>query len=258
MKRYSALLLDMDGTFLDFAATEKKAFSRAMRQYGFPAGEEEYRIYTELNLSLWEAHERGELDKDRLLATRFGLLFGKLGYEGDGAAFERVYQQLLGEGHDLIQDADEVLSWLSERYPLYVVTNGVEVTQRNRLRLSGIEKYMTDLFISESVGFQKPRSEFFDYCFERMGGVERRKTLIVGDSLTSDIQGGINAGLDTCWFNPERKSRNRKSLHPAREAYLPGYSTGMSQEEIWKCRQQAGLLDLEIRSLRELMDILQD
>ena len=136
---YTTLLLDMDGTFLDFEAAEKSAFMTAMTRHGYPAGEREYAVYGEINRGLWEAFERGEIDKPTLLSTRFRRLFDALGIKGDGAAFEQEYQALLGEGAQLVEGAEEVLSYLAENYALYVVTNGVERTQRNRqpLRAEG-------------------------------------------------------------------------------------------------------------------------
>ena len=154
---YTTLLLDMDGTFLDFSAAEHSAFYRAMEAHGYPCDEESYRIYSRINHSLWEAFERGEIDKPTLLFTRFGRLFEQLGIDGDGAAFEEEYQMMLGEGHELIEGAQEVLDWLFPRYDLYVVTNGVEATQRNRLKLSGLDRFMKDIFVSEAVGYQKPK-----------------------------------------------------------------------------------------------------
>lgn len=235
-KRYEALLLDMDGTFLDFEASQKQAFIKAMGCHGYPAGEREYGLYCRINHGLWEAFERGEIDKPTLLSTRFVRLFDALGIEGDGAAFEEEYQSLLGTGHDLMEDAWEVLELLSAKYALYVVTNGVESTQRNRLRLSGIERFMTGIFISETIGYQKPQKEFFDYCFSHIKE-DRGGLIIIGDSLTSDIQGGINAGIDTCWFNPAGERRPAGWLRK-NGAFRPGFR------------------DLEIRKLRELMELL--
>lgn len=235
-KKYEALLLDMDGTFLDFEASQKQAFTKAMGRYGYPAGEEEYAAYCRINHGLWEAFERGEIDKPTLLSTRFVRLFGALGIDGDGAAFEKEYQSLLGMGHDLVEGAFEVLEALSDRYLLYVVTNGVESTQRNRLRLSGIERFMTGIFISETVGYQKPQKEFFDYCFSCIKR-DRSRMIIIGDSLTSDIRGGVNAGIDTCWFNPSGKSR--PDWWPRRNG-----------------TSRPGFRDLEIRRLRELPELL--
>lgn len=204
---YTTLLLDMDGTFLDFGAAEKSAFYRAMEKNGYEAGEDTYQLYSRINHGLWEAFERGEIDKQTLLFTRFSRLFAHLGIDGDGVSFEKEYQLLLGEGHELMENAREVLEYLYSKYDLYVVTNGVEATQRSRLRLSGIERFMKDIFVSEAVGFQKPQMEFFEYCFAHIDGFEKDRAMIIGDSLTSDIQGGNNAGIACCWFNPAGKER---------------------------------------------------
>ncbi len=235
-KKYKDLMLDMDGTFLDFEAAEKSAFSAAMRQFGYPAGETEYQTYTAINRGYWEAHERGEISREALVVARFDTYFSQMGIEQDGAAFEEVYQNLLGQGHELIEGAWEMLEYLGSRYRLLVVTNGVEQTQRNRLRLSGIERFMDEIFISGHVGFQKPQKEFFEYCFSHISDPDPEQTLIIGDSLTSDIQGGMNAGIDTCWFNPKGKVR------PASGA---GSLVG-----------RGGFWDMEIRSLWELKGIL--
>lgn len=204
--KYRALFLDMDGTFLDFAAAEKSAFFSAMAAAGAAVTEREYRIYSAVNEGLWKAFERGEIEKDSIREGRFGLTFEKIGFSGDGLAAEKDYERFLAEGHELIPCAREVLEFLAARYPLYVVTNGFAAVQRNRLRMADIERYMTDLFISEEIGYQKPKKEFFDRCFQKIGGdLAPSQVLLVGDSLTSDILGANLAGLDACWFNPEGK-----------------------------------------------------
>lgn len=235
-KTYRDLMLDMDGTFLDFEAAEKSAFFTAMKQFGYEAGDAEYQKYTKINKSYWEAHERGEITREALIIARFSTYFEQLGIEQDGAEFEDVYQELLGQGHELIADAWEVLEYLKSKYRLFVVTNGVEATQRNRLRLSGIEKFMDEIFISGCIGVQKPQKEFFDYCFAHIADADPEHTLVIGDSLTSDIQGGMNAGIDTCWFNPKGKVRPE---------------TGAGSLE-----GREGFCDLEIGSLKELLEIL--
>lgn len=211
--KYRALFLDMDGTFLDFAAAERAAFFSAMKAAGASVSEREYRIYSAINDGLWKSFERGEIQKQQIREGRFGLTFEKIGFPGDGIAVEKDYERLLGEGHDLIPHAGEVLEFLADRYPLYAVTNGFAAVQRNRLHMAGIDRYMTDLFISEEIGYQKPKKEFFDRCFARIGGdLSPSEVLLVGDSLTSDIRGANVAGLDACWFNPDRKA-NGAGVH---------------------------------------------
>lgn len=228
MKQYKALFLDMDGTFLDFAAAEQGAFFQTMEKAGYPATEELYRAYSAVNDSLWKAFERGEIQKTDIRSRRFSDLFKRYGISADGVLAEREYEGFLGEGCQLIPHAGQVLEYLAARYPLYVVTNGFAGVQRSRLKLAGIDKFMTRCFISEEIGFQKPQEEFFRVCFAHMEpGTEREEILLIGDSLTSDIQGAKNAGLDSCWFNPAGAA-NPKGIQP----------------------------EFEIRSLTELMDLL--
>ncbi len=195
------LLFDVDNTLIDFTACEKAALQRAFDQKQIELTKEVYDRYQEINHGLWRAFERGEVTKDTVLMTRFGKLFDALGIEEDGEAFETVYQNLLGQEHVLYEDTIEVLDELKNRYDIYYLTNGVAATQASRLRLSGIDKYAKDVFVSETIGFQKPSIEFFDYCIKRMEGFEVSTGLMIGDSLTSDIKGGNNAGIRTCWLN---------------------------------------------------------
>ena len=137
-----------------------------------------------------------------MIYSRFGLLFKEIGIEDDGIRFEDVYQDLLGQQHILIPHAKEVVEYLYSLYDLYIVTNGVTATQLRRLKDSGLDRYMKGIFVSEATGYQKPMKEYFNYCFERISGFETEKSLIIGDSLSSDMKGGNNAGIKTCWYNP--------------------------------------------------------
>lgn len=214
MKKYKVLFLDMDGTFLDFHAAEREAFGRALNKAGIASGEERYRLYSAVNDSLWKAYERGEIEKQEIRDCRFTKLFEALGISGDGIAVERDYELFLGEGHALIPDAREVLEYLYKKFPLYVVTNGFAAVQRNRLHLSGLDRLMKQVFISEEIGWQKPRKEFFEVCFARMEDqAAPEEILLIGDSLSSDIRGAKNAGIDSCWFCPDG-TENGTDLRP--------------------------------------------
>lgn len=202
MKKYDIILFDVDGTLLDFNAAQENALKMAFQKHNYELNDSVKAVYDEINHSLWNQYEQGEISKEEVIYSRFVKLFHALGLEGDGVAFEDEYQDLLGQGHELIDGAIKILDILSKTHDLYIVTNGVSRTQRSRLKASGIDQYMKDVFISEETGFQKPMKEYFDYCFERIPSINTEKTLIVGDSLSSDILGGNNAGIDTCWFNP--------------------------------------------------------
>lgn len=196
------LLFDMDRTLLDFAATERAALAKTFEAYGLPFSGEVYRWHLVHNARLWEDYEKGLIDRETVLYTRFANLFRHFGFAGDGVAFEDSYRENLSLGHDLTEGAFSTIQALSKTHALYIVTNGVAETQRRRLHDCGLEGYFLGLFISEEIGAQKPQKAFFDACFARIPGFDPALALIIGDSLTSDILGGNNAGIDACWFNP--------------------------------------------------------
>jgi 2-haloacid dehalogenase len=227
MKEYKTLLLDADGTLFDFDECEREALRLTFEKYGYPLNEEIKELYAGINKALWKRYEQGEIDRHTVIYTRFGALFEKIGIEDDGITFEDDYQELLGMQHFIIEGAMEVLEYLYHKYDLYIVTNGVTATQYRRLKESRVDRYVKKIFVSEETGYQKPWKEYFDYCFERIKNLELQKTLIIGDSLSSDILGGNNAGIDTCWYNPA-------SLENKTEARV----------------------DYEIRDLKELYELL--
>ena len=197
------LLFDADRTLLDFAASEKSALAKTFAEYGLPFTDAVYQWHLVNNAKLWQDYEKGLIDRQTVLYTRFVRLFAHFGYEGDGAAFEDSYRHHLDRSCDLFPEALEVLHTLRKTHQLYIVTNGVASTQETRLRDSGLTPLFDGIFISEQVGSQKPQKEFFDHCFARIPDFDPALALIIGDSLTSDIKGGNNAGIETCWFNPE-------------------------------------------------------
>lgn len=201
------LLFDADHTLLDFRASEKKALSQTFAEYDLPFPDAVYQYYQVHNAKLWQDYEKGLIDRQAVLHTRFVQLFRHFGYDADGAAFEDHYRFHLDRACDLMPDALEVVERLSRTHALYIVTNGVISTQKMRLRDSGLAPYFSDVFISEEIGCQKPQKAFFDQCFARIPHFSPDAALIIGDSLSSDIKGGNLAGIETCWFNPEGKKK---------------------------------------------------
>lgn len=217
-----AVLLDSDDTILDFQMAEHIALKKTLAQIGIEPTEENISLYSEINKRHWEMLERGELTRPQVLVRRFDRFFEALGVEGDSEATQASYNHNLGIGHYFIPGAVELLENLSRDYKLYMVTNGNESVQVPRLASAGIEHFFEEIFISQRIGCDKPQIEFFERCFEKMPHYEKDEMIIIGDSLTSDIKGGINAGIHTCWFNPRGKQ--------GREDIVPEYVVGSLDE----------------------------
>lgn len=200
MIRY--VLFDVDDTLLDFGKAEAAAIRKTFERIGIPVTDELIRRYSEINAQQWSRFEKGEITREKLLTERFDILFSELGINVPSEMAQASYEYLLGIGHYFVDGAEELLEALKYKYELYIVSNGNASVQDRRLKSAGIIPYFKDIFISERVGFNKPSAEFFEACFERIPGFEKDKAVIVGDRLSSDILGGINAGVKTCWFNP--------------------------------------------------------
>ena len=200
MIRY--VLFDVDDTLLDFGKAEAAAIRKTFERIGIPVTDELIRRYSEINAQQWSRFEKGEITREKLLTERFDILFSELGINVPSEMAQASYEYLLGIGHYFVDGAEELLEALKDKYELYIVSNGNASVQDRRLKSAGIIPYFKDIFISERVGFNKPSAEFFDACFEHIPGFEKDKAVIVGDRLSSDILGGINAGVKTCWFNP--------------------------------------------------------
>lgn len=215
---FQTILLDLDDTILDFGAAEHIAIAKAFRDVGLEPTDQLIERYSQINISQWEAFERGEIDRDEVLTRRFEILFEELGVKIDAQHCENIYRGYLGVGHYFVEGAIELLEYLYPKYDLYIASNGVAATQNTRLASANIGHYFKNIFISETTGHHKPEKEYFDYCFARIENFDPDKTIIIGDSLTSDIRGGLNAGIHTCWFNPKQKS-GRKDIIPEFEIH---------------------------------------
>ena len=207
--RYKILLFDLDDTLLDFGANEIDSLNKLFHQHGYDFSDELFRVYDSVNKQLWTDYENGNITLDEVLNSRFSGTLLKLGKTVDGVEWENQYRELLGNGHQLIEGALELCQCLFVSHRLFVITNGVTKTQIKRLKLSGLYGFFEDIFDSQSIGFQKPSKEFFDYVMCHIKDFEIRETLIIGDSLNTDIKGGLLSGIDNCWIN--RKSQKCSS-----------------------------------------------
>ncbi|MDR1532597.1 MAG: YjjG family noncanonical pyrimidine nucleotidase [Clostridiales bacterium] len=215
--KYTTILFDADGTLFDYDKAEALALETALAKYGLPMPPETHLLYRKINQSKWELFEQGAISKIDLQVSRFEGLFSELGLSGIKAdKFNADYLDRLAEGAQLTEYAYEVCAELAKTKRLAIITNGVAKVQFGRIKKSLIKKFITDVFVSEDIGFSKPDARYFDYVFKTLGLRDKSLVLVVGDSLTSDIQGGANYGLDTCYFNPSNK-QNSYSVSPTYE-----------------------------------------
>lgn len=212
----TTLLWDLDGTILDFQSAERNALQQTFASFRLgTCTEQMVADYSALNDSYWKRLERGEIKKSQLVVQRFEEFLASLGLDTSIApAFNQEYQFRLGDTICYRDHAYELVQELHATYSQYIVTNGPVKTQYRKLENAGLLPFFDGIFISDEIGAEKPAPAFFDYVFRHIPSCSREEILIVGDSLTSDIQGGIQAGIQTCWYNPERLPLP-KNLHPA-------------------------------------------
>ena len=217
MRKYTTLLFDADMTLFDFEGAEKAAFGIAMASCGIEYNNGDFERYRTINSRLWGRYGLGEITKEYLQANRFSMFFETfpISPKADGKAANAVFVDALADCSELFDGAIELCRKLSEKYELYIVTNGVSHTQKKRFYASPICQYFKDIFVSEDAGAPKPMREYFDYVFSHIGEEKRDGSVIIGDSLSSDIKGGNNAGIDTVWYNP-RENENTTDIIPTK------------------------------------------
>ena len=227
---YKKLLFDADGTLWDFDASARLAFENIFARRGWEYIPSFFDGYTRINNSLWERYERGEMSRDRVLVERFELLFAELGLDASAAAFEDEFREELEVNPIWMDGAEGLLQGLRPEHEIYIVTNGVASTQRKRIAISGLDRYVDEFYISEEIGAQKPQQAFFDHVLSHIGPCSANDLLLIGDSLSADILGANRAGITSCWFNPSGaplKGEARPDFEIARladlEAILGGW-----------------------------------
>ena len=205
MGNIKVVLWDIDGTLLNFQAAEKAAINKCFQIHGLGICTDEMLAqYSEINHKYWKMLERGEMIKPEILVGRFKEFFEKQGLDVSvAAAFNEDYQFELGNTVCFEENAMEVILSLKPEVKQYAVTNGTRVAQKRKLANSGLDKQFEKAFISDEIGVEKPMLGFFDAVWAEIGDYPKKEVLIVGDSLTSDMQGGVNAGILTCWYNPK-------------------------------------------------------
>ena len=212
---FEFLFLDLDDTILDFRKAERIAIAKTIREFGLEPTDEVLHRYHLINKWHWEQLELGKLTRAEVLENRFGVLFEEFGVRADQAACARAYEHNLSQGHYFLPGAEEAVDRLSKKYRLFLASNGTASVQKGRMTSANLYRFFEEVFVSQEIGHNKPSPEYFEAAFSRIPGFDKSRCLMVGDSLTSDIRGGANAGIKTCWVNPEGL--------PGREDIRPDY-----------------------------------
>ena len=216
MSKYTHLFFDLDNTIFDFTVSSKLAFSALLEHYNIEQKQDHYETYIKINAETWSELEKGLIDQKELKRKRFQLFFDYLEFEVDGYVANQKYLEFLVQFPTYIENAITIVQDLSQNFTLVAATNGLTQVQYPRLSNEGLEKFFDTIIVSEEIKAAKPHKRFFHECFEQSGNPEKSQVLMIGDSLHTDILGGINYEIDTCWFNPN-KNVNVLNLDPTHE-----------------------------------------
>lgn len=209
------LFLDLDDTILDFHKAERIALAKTIQSFGIEPTEEILARYHAINKWHWEQLELGKLTREQVLLKRFETLLSEQGIQADPVQVQASYEKNLSIGHYFMPGAGEAVEALSKKYRLFLASNGTASVQKGRMTSANLYRFFEQVYVSQEVGHNKPSKAFFDACFARIPDFDPARAMMVGDSLTSDIRGGINAGIKTCWVNPAHA--------PGREDIRPDY-----------------------------------
>lgn len=215
--RYEVIIFDADQTLFDFKKSEKVAFMNTRYDFNLEYDEEHHlKIYKEINTAIWDDFEKGKITQEKLKVERFRRLGERLKEEFNENEFAKRYMYNLSTASYLYEDSRELIEKLHLDRKLSIVTNGLSAVQNTRIRKSEIAHYFQDIVVSEEVNVAKPNPRILEIALENLKYTDKSRVLIVGDSLSSDIQGGINFGIDTCWYNPQKK-KNETGIVPTYE-----------------------------------------
>ena len=204
--KYQHILFDADGTLFDFKRAEHDALSDTLARFDLPDSDEIHNTYSKANAAQWALLEQKLVTRDALRINRFQHFLDAIGFDRNASKMAQFYEAALSTKGFLIDSAEEICHLLAERADLYIVTNGFRHIQSGRLGGSPLLPLLKHVFISEDIGVEKPDPKFFDYVAAHIPGFKKEAAIVIGDSLSSDVLGGIQSGIDTCWFNPEGKS----------------------------------------------------
>ena len=210
------LLIDLDNTLIDFNECARHSIMNAFEKLGFDYSPVVFDTFIEENVKIWKRLERGEITKPQLRANRWNIILARLGIEFDGTILEEMFENGVAQGAYAVTGAYDLLDYLKDKYEMYIVSNGFRYVQESRLKIGDFNKYFNNIFVSEDIGIPKPAKEFFDYCFKSLDNPDKTDVILIGDSLSADIKGGNDYGIDTIWFN--------KNNDPAPSDIIPTYT----------------------------------
>ncbi|MBY0412993.1 MAG: YjjG family noncanonical pyrimidine nucleotidase [Bdellovibrionales bacterium] len=209
--KYTLFLFDLDDTLLDFQASEKLAFNQTFNHFGITASLDElHKTYKVENNLLWKQIESGEVTKDFLKVERFKRTLSHHKIEIPPQVMADFYLEQLPKNVVLIDGAVEICQFVKQFGELGIITNGIEYTQRERIKNSALKDYIDFIAVSEECGFAKPDIRFFEFAVSRARAFKKESTIIVGDRIDADILGAQKFGIDSCWFNPHRQHADAK------------------------------------------------
>ena len=203
-KQYDWLFFDLDNTLLDFSMSEAQALKIAIIERGIPFEDAFVEAYRVINKECWTAYENGTLAKAELKTKRFQWFFDKIGHSTEIPEFANDYLKYLSQTAYFIEGAEQLLEYVSTKYKLVLVSNGLANVQHPRLEQSGLKHIFKHIIISDEIGTAKPHTGFFDYAFDKIGKPKPEATLMIGDNPNADIQGALDYGMDACWYNPNQ------------------------------------------------------
>ncbi len=215
--KYEIILFDADDTLFDFKKSEDFAIKKLVSTLDSNFDDEFIiNTYKDINTKIWIEFEEGKITSDELKVERFNRLIKQLEINSNATDLCNMYIQFLGDGSFLYDESEDLLNYLSKKYKIGIITNGLADVQHRRIRNSIVGHYFEDVVISDEIKIAKPNPAIFDYALRNLDHSNKKSVLMIGDSLNSDIKGGINAGIDTCWFNQHKKI-NSSSINPTYE-----------------------------------------
>ncbi|MBN1380416.1 MAG: YjjG family noncanonical pyrimidine nucleotidase [Deltaproteobacteria bacterium] len=202
--KYPYLLFDADGTLFDYEQAERLALSKTLEDSGIACSRSCHLYYNQINKKLFKELEQGTIKASELKTRRFEMLFAEIGISLDVNPFSERYLANLSQYAMLLPGALDTVRSLYPKFKMYMVTNGLSRVQRPRFGRSDIRAFFIDIIISDEIGVSKPAKGFFDIAFQMIGNPDKKDVLIIGDSLSADMAGGVVFGIDTCWYNPHQ------------------------------------------------------